>query len=117
MKKSKYNPFIINVHAREGLISVNKSKYHIHTNFGKTGLHMLTKCLLSYNFKTYEGKKFRIHGVNPGWISVDEYYKHNLPYYVAPLTELDAASRILHVLFLNLKSKSKTRNHYNILTY
>lgn len=117
MKKSKYNPFIINVHAREGIISVKKSKYHIHTNLGKSALHMFTKCLLSYNFKTHEGKKFRVHGINPGWVSVDEYYKHNLPYHVAPLTELDAASRILYVLFLDLRSNPKTRNHYDILTY
>lgn len=117
MKKSEYNPFIINVHAREGIISVRKSKYHIHTNLGKSALHMFTKCLLSYNFRTYKDKKFSIHGINPGWISVDEYYKHNLPYHVAPLTEIDAASRILYVLFLDLRSNPKTRNHYDILTY
>jgi NAD(P)-dependent dehydrogenase (short-subunit alcohol dehydrogenase family) len=60
MKKSKFNPFIINTHAREGIISVNKSKYHIHTNLGKSALHMLTKCLLSYNFKTEFNYKIKI---------------------------------------------------------
>jgi NAD(P)-dependent dehydrogenase (short-subunit alcohol dehydrogenase family) len=81
MKLSQFHPTIINVHAREGLINVKKSIYHIHTNYGKTCLHMLTKCLYFYNLKTNLNKKFRIHGCCPGFISVDEYYEKDSRYF------------------------------------
>jgi len=58
LSNSLYSPFIINVHAREGLITVKKTHYHIHTNYGKTCLHMLTKCLISNELKTKYNKKF-----------------------------------------------------------
>lgn len=117
MKNSEYNPFIINVHAREGLITVNKSKYHIHTNYGKTCLHMLTKCLNVCNLKTKNGKKFKIHGCCPGFISIDEYYEDDRPWIVPPIDEIDGASRILYPLFMNLCSRPNTRRHYDKFIY
>ncbi len=113
MVHSECNPFIINVHAREGLISPRKSGFHIHTNFGKTALHMLTACLPSYNWRTKAGKLFKIHGCCPGWISVDEYYEENRPWIVAPLDDVDGASRILYPLYHDLSSHRRTRRHYD----
>ena len=115
MKLSKNPPYIINVHAREGLINVKKSKFHIHLNMAKIGLSMLSKCLISIKLKTIHNELFRIHGVDPGWISVDEYYEKNRPWNVPPLDEIDGASRILYPLFANLQSSSKTRRHFHQL--
>ena len=112
MQLSKSPPYIINVHAREGLINVKKSKFHIHLNMAKIGLSMLTRCLISSKLKTINGELFRIHGVDPGWISVDEYYEENRPWIVPPLDEIDGASRILFPLFSNFQSCSKTRRHF-----
>lgn len=61
------------------------------------------------------GVLFAIHGVNPGWISVDEYYEEDRPWVVPPLDEIDGAARILHPLFAKLSSCGVTRNHYHRL--
>jgi NAD(P)-dependent dehydrogenase (short-subunit alcohol dehydrogenase family) len=118
MKKSEGLPYIINVHAREGLFQVKKNGIHPHTNIGKAGMSMLTKCLVESNLKTDKGQQFSIHGCDPGWISVDEYYEHDRPWNVPPLDEVDGAARILFPIFNNIKfSNSKTRRHFKILTY
>lgn len=115
MKKSTISPYIINVHAREGLFNVHKSEYHLHLNMAKSALHMLTKCLIRSNLKTNDELNFRIHGCDPGWISVDEYYKSNRPWIVPPLDEIDGAARILYPLFADLQSCSKTRRHFKFV--
>lgn len=117
MKQSKVNPYIINVHAREGLMSVAKSPRHIHTNMGKAAIAMLTNCLNSEKLKTESNLKFRIHGCDPGWISVDEYYKNSKPFEYPPLDEVDGAARILYPLFKELKGTRCTRRHFDELKY
>lgn len=118
MRSSSHNPYVINVHAREGLFDVSKSRFHIHTNMAKAGLAMFTKCLKSCRMKTIEGKCFRIHGVDPGWISVDEYYEHDKPWKQPPLDEIDGAARILYPIFNNLQgSYAKTRRHFTQLKH
>ena len=118
LKKSKVNPYIINVHAREGLIDVgHKNPNHIHLNMAKSGMSMLTRSLIDCKFKTDDGKQIYINGCDPGWISVDEYYEKNRPWVVPPLDEIDGASRVLYPLFTKLNSSRKTRRHYNLLSY
>ncbi|GAB1224312.1 hypothetical protein ENUP19_0188G0023 [Entamoeba nuttalli] len=117
LKKSTIRPYIIFVHAREGIFHCQKTKYHIHTNMAKASLAMLTLCLCSSNLKTENGIPFSVHGCDPGWISVDEYYENDKPFNVAPLDEVDGASRVLYPLFKELRSKSKTRRHYTKLTF
>lgn len=112
LKKSIVPPYVINVHAREGLFNVHKSGYHLHLNMAKSALHMLTKCLIRSNLKTESENNFCIHGCDPGWISVDEYYKTSRPWIVPPLDEIDGAARILYPLFAKLRSCSKTRRHF-----
>jgi NAD(P)-dependent dehydrogenase (short-subunit alcohol dehydrogenase family) len=109
-------PFIINVHAREGLFDVAKSDKHIHLNMAKAGLAMLTKCLVGSKLKTPSGVPFSIHGCDPGWFSIDEYYEETRPWIVPPLDEIDGAARILYPVFKNLTSCSFTRKHFTILT-
>lgn len=111
----KKSPYIINVHAREGLLSVKKTPYHMHTNFGKSGLHMLTKCLIAHEFHTKSGAPFRIHGCCPGFISIDEYFEDSRPWIVPPLDEVDGAARVLFPLFQGYKSEWKTRRHFHQL--
>lgn len=115
LQLSTHRPFIINVHAREGIFNVHKSRYHIHLNMAKAGLHMLTNCLVSCKLKTHTGQTFSIHGCDPGWISVDEYYEHNRPWIVPPLDEIDGASRIVYPIFKDLISCRLTRRHYRNL--
>lgn len=112
MQLSDVPPYIINVHAREGLINVKKSKFHMHLNMAKSAMSMLTRCLASSKLRTNKNELFRIHGVDPGWFSVDEYYETNRPWIVPPLDEIDGASRILYPLFANLQSCSITRRHF-----
>jgi len=115
--KNSESPYIINVHAREGLIDVRKSKKHIHLNMAKSGLSMLTRCLVDCNLKTNSGKSFSIHGCDPGWLSIDEYYESDKPWIVPPLDEIDGAARILFPLFKKLKSLRKTRRHFYYFTF
>jgi NAD(P)-dependent dehydrogenase (short-subunit alcohol dehydrogenase family) len=118
MKNSEGLPYIINVHEREGLFQVKENGIHIHTNIGKACIAMLTKCLVESNLKTNKGEQFSIHGCDPGWISVDEYYEDDRPWNVPPLDEVDGAARILFPIFNNIiYSDSRTRRHFKILTY
>lgn len=118
MKKSSQHPYVINVHAREGLFEVNKGDCHLHTNMAKAGLAMLTKCLKGSHLRTDAGKPFYIHGCDPGWISVDEYHEEGRPWNVPPLDEIDGAARILYPVMKQLKgSFAKTRRHFHTLTY
>lgn len=117
INNSKHIPYIINVHAKEGLITTTKSNKHIHTNMAKIALAMFTRGIIDSKFKTNMNMKYSIHGCDPGWISVDEYYEHNKPLDVPPLDEIDGASRILYPLFKNESSKRKTRRHFNYFCY
>lgn len=112
LKKSTQVPYIINVHAREGLLHVKKNAKHMHTNMAKAALAMLTKCLVSAKLTTSKGEAFSIHGCDPGWISMDEYHKFPRPWIVAPLDEVDGAARVLSPIFRNLQSCSLTRRHF-----
>lgn len=117
LQQSNEIPYIIHVHAREGVFDTHKSPFHIHTNMAKASLHMLTKCLKDTKYKTKNNEIIRIHGSDPGWFSTDEYYKDKCPWIVAPLDEIDSASRILFPLFKNLNSCGYTRKHFTNLTY
>jgi NAD(P)-dependent dehydrogenase (short-subunit alcohol dehydrogenase family) len=112
LRQCNESPYIINVHAREGLF-LGKSCKHYHTNMSKAALAMLTWSLRPMNLKTTNGHKFLIHGIDPGWISVDEYYEESRPWIVPPLTEIDGAARIVYPIMADLKySCFKTRRHY-----
>ena len=102
--KSTYNRrMIINVHAKEGLFVKGKTGYHPHTNMAKAALHQLTYTINRTIFE--ENQKMDCYGMDPGWISVDEYYEHSCPINFPPLTELDGACRILYPVFSKNKLK------------
>jgi len=105
------DPFLINVHAREGLFNVLKSCKHIHTNMGKAASAMFTRSLMFFHFPNSK-KKVKVHGCDPGWISIDEYYKDGSVWIVPPLDERDGAARILYPLMQSMKTNSNTRRHY-----
>jgi NAD(P)-dependent dehydrogenase (short-subunit alcohol dehydrogenase family) len=118
LKKSPVNPYIVFVHAREGLFTVPKNQKHIHTNMAKAGLSMLTKCLKGAKLHTETGKPMYSHGIDPGWISVDEYHETNRPWIVPPLDEIDGAARILYPVMKRMQgSFMKTRRHFDQLLY
>ena len=66
------------------------------------------------SWKTLTGKNFSIHGCDPGWFSVDEYYEDTKPFIAPPLDEIDGASRILYPIFTKKISCRKTRRHFVI---
>lgn len=104
--------YVINVHAREGIFGGFKTNKHLHTNMAKAALAMMTRTLWSDH-----RLKLRIHGCDPGWISVDEYYEEGAPWIVPPLDERDGAARILFPLWKQYRSNWKTRKHYDFLIY
>lgn len=86
---------IVNVHAREGMFSTHKSRCHPHTNVAKAGLHMLTH-MLQTTFRS----RLPCYGIDPGWVSVDEYGPGAAPVEGRqPLTELDGAAKLTDPLF------------------
>jgi NAD(P)-dependent dehydrogenase (short-subunit alcohol dehydrogenase family) len=81
---------IVNTHAREGMFSLFKSPRHPHTNVAKAGLHMLTHMI-----QTTFGSEVPCFGIDPGWISLDEYGEDGVPLGGRlPLTELDGAAKL-----------------------
>ena len=112
LKKSS-KPYVINVHSREGLMRVKKSRHHIHLNMAKSALAMLTYNLKFAEYKTSQGKPFCIHGIDPGWISIDEYFEKELPWVVPPIDEIDGASKIVFPIFTNAASCYYTTRHYD----
>lgn len=103
---------IVNVHAREGNFACRKSKFHMQTNMAKAALAMSTLMLCNHHFRSKNGKKFLIHGVDPGWFSANEYYEGACPWLYPPLDEIDGAARILYPVFKQLSSQPKTRKHF-----
>lgn len=116
--KQSDRAFIINVHAKEGLFETHKTAKHMHTNMAKSAMCMFTRVLIEHNYvSNTTGKKFCIHGCDPGWISVDEYDLEGSPWIVPPLDEVDGAARILYPLFMNRSSNPKTRRHFEFFRF
>lgn len=107
-------PSVINIHAKEGVFTKKKNSNHPHTNMAKSALHQLTLMINITKFKTENGiKKIKCYGVDPGWVSVDEYEFESCPLRTPPLTELDGAARIVYPLVNKKSSLSKfTIRHY-----
>lgn len=107
-------PYIINVHSREGLFGVTKNEKHIHLNMAKAAMHMLTRSLREVDSL----KGVAIHGVDPGWFSVDEYYEGKCPLTIPPIDEIDAAARVLYPFVRKLAFRCKpTRRHNHQFVY
>lgn len=121
--RSSIPPFayVINVHAREGLFDVcRKGNRHVHTNMAKAALAQLTRCCADRHSLVLPGsaqRGIRVHGVDPGWISTDEYSDSACPWIIPPLDEVDGAARVLQPLWDELPSEPKTRRHFTLLKY
>ncbi|BCS82821.1 putative oxidoreductase [Cotonvirus japonicus] len=115
----KKNPdtYVIHVHAKEGTFDTHKTTKHMHTNIAKAGLHMLTRCLAGDANKDEPRPEYpQIHGVNPGWFSIDEYpirARLKSKIYNPPIDEIDAASRVVHPIFHALVSSHTTWTNYD----
>ncbi|ANB50987.1 putative oxidoreductase [Powai lake megavirus] len=108
--------YVIHVHAKEGTLDTHKTMNHMHTNIAKAGLHMLTRCLAGDPDSDEPRPLYpQIHGVNPGWFSIDEYpvrARFRSKIFNPPIDEIDAASRVVHPIFYQLPSSHKTWVHY-----
>jgi NAD(P)-dependent dehydrogenase (short-subunit alcohol dehydrogenase family) len=117
LMRDSEEPYVINVHAREGVFDVVKSDKHIHTNMAKAAMAMFT-CTLANTRKRYGLRaRLRVHGCDPGWISLDEYAPAGCPFVVPPLDERDGAARVLYPLWKRLQSRHKTRRHFDWLIF
>ena len=60
-------------------------------------------------------EKIKVHGVDPGWFSLDEYPLHvrqQKHLIFPPIDDIDAASRIVYPIIINAPSYSGTWKHY-----
>lgn len=60
-------------------------------------------------------KEITIHGVDPGWFSVDEYTREtrvNRNLFFSVIDEIDAAARVLYPIFIDAPSFPGTWRHY-----
>ena len=115
----------ITAHAKEGLHSVHKTPFHAHTNIAKAGQHMLTRmlqemarcewapqrcrgtgfrrhgpCARGEDFDYCYASRVRVYGIDPGWVSLDEYRPDcGTSNAKLPLSDLDAAAKLTHALF------------------
>jgi NAD(P)-dependent dehydrogenase (short-subunit alcohol dehydrogenase family) len=117
MKKSRTIPSFVNVHANEGLLTVEHGDRHIHTSMAKLARHMLVRCLPLERLMTDNGLPFATHGVDPGLFSVEEYGEDGREWIIPPLDEIDAAASVLHPIFAKLESSKKTRKNYTETLY
>lgn len=113
--------YVVNVHAREGLFEVRrKGNRHVHTNMAKAALAQLTRCCADRHSLVLPGSNqrgIRVHGVDPGWISTDEYSEAACPWVIPPLDDVDGAARVLQPLWDELPSEPRTRRHFTLLKY
>ncbi|OHT16352.1 hypothetical protein TRFO_41824 [Tritrichomonas foetus] len=58
-----------------------------------------------------------IHGCDPGWILVDEYYEKNRTWTLPPLDEDDRAARIIYPILSRQNSNRKIRKHFDSFLY
>lgn len=114
--------YVINVHSREGLLNIRKGHKHIHTNMAKTALAMLTRSLcepwaLRRPALYAQQRPIRVHGVDPGWSSTDEYLETGCSVVIPPLDEVDGAARVLQPVWEQLPSDGRTLRHYRSREY
>lgn len=111
--KQSEGAYIINVHAKEGLINAHKTAKHMHTNMAKVAMAMFTRVLPEHSYVSDINRNpFSIHGCDPGWISIDEYELNGSPWITAPLDEVDGAARVLFPLWKMRSTNYKTRRHF-----
>lgn len=105
--------YVINVHAKEGLFNTHKTSKHMHSNMAKAALAMFTRCLARSRYRSKKtNAPFRVHGCDPGWISVDEYSLEQSPWITPPIDEIDGAARVLYPLWKERATNWRTRRHY-----
>ena len=117
LERSKVMPYVINIHSRFGLMTIGKDPRHMHLSMAKAGLAMMTKSLTRSGLRTLDNVPFSIHGVDPGWYSMDDFTEEDSPMPMAPLDEVDAAARVLFPIFRGLKNLPMTQRHFNQYVY
>lgn len=110
--------YLIHVHSKEGMFGEHKNLNHLHTNISKASTHMLTRILAGndHELKRKQRPLYpQVHGVNPGWFSIDEYTNESKirnRIFHPPIDDIDAAARIVYPIFCKEKSSDKTWFNY-----
>eukprot|EP01065_Artemidia_motanka_P042819 TRINITY_DN5803_c3_g1_i3.p1 TRINITY_DN5803_c3_g1~~TRINITY_DN5803_c3_g1_i3.p1 ORF type:complete len:644 (+),score=129.29 TRINITY_DN5803_c3_g1_i3:114-1934(+) len=105
--------FIINVSAMEGQFYRFKSTTHPHTNMAKASLNMMTRTSGS----DYAKSLIYMNSVDTGWITDESPYEKQRRRAQAgnlcPLDEIDAAARVLDLIYTDSAEHSKFWKDYH----
>eukprot|EP01063_Lacrimia_lanifica_P014263 TRINITY_DN20898_c0_g1_i1.p1 TRINITY_DN20898_c0_g1~~TRINITY_DN20898_c0_g1_i1.p1 ORF type:complete len:634 (+),score=305.15 TRINITY_DN20898_c0_g1_i1:44-1903(+) len=109
--------FIINVSAMEGQFYRFKSTTHPHTNMAKAALNMMTRT----SGRDYAQDGIYMNSVDTGWITDESPYAKQQRRLAndqhCPLDEIDAAARVLDLMYIDSSEHSKFWKDYHTIPW
>eukprot|EP00756_Hemistasia_phaeocysticola_P017375 Hpha_TRINITY_DN15534_c0_g1::TRINITY_DN15534_c0_g1_i13::g.106542::m.106542 len=107
--------FIINVSAMEGQFYRDyKSTHHPHTNMAKASMNMMTRT----SGKDYAKDNIMMNSVDTGWITDESpppvKARRAEKEFLCPLDEIDAAARVLDLIYTDSAEHSKFWKDYHV---
>ena len=109
--------FIINVSAMEGQFYRFKSTTHPHTNMAKASLNMMTRT----SGRDYASAGIYMNSVDTGWITDESPYEKQQRRIkngaMCPLDEIDAAARVLDLIYVDSKEHSKFWKDFQVIPW
>eukprot|EP01064_Diplonema_japonicum_P030531 TRINITY_DN520_c0_g2_i4.p1 TRINITY_DN520_c0_g2~~TRINITY_DN520_c0_g2_i4.p1 ORF type:complete len:600 (+),score=170.34 TRINITY_DN520_c0_g2_i4:148-1800(+) len=113
----KEKHFVINVSAMEGQFYRFKSTTHPHTNMAKASLNMMTRT----SGRDYAGAGIYMNSVDTGWITdespYDKQQRRLASGSLCPLDEIDAAARVLDLVYIDSSEHSKFWKDYHTIPW
>ena len=111
------NHFVINVSAMEGQFYRFKSTTHPHTNMAKASLNMMTRT----SGRDYAQDRIYMNSVDTGWITDESPYEKQkrrlASQQLCPLDEIDAAARVLDLMYTDSTEHSKFWKDYHTIPW
>eukprot|EP01061_Rhynchopus_euleeides_P035575 TRINITY_DN59958_c0_g1_i1.p1 TRINITY_DN59958_c0_g1~~TRINITY_DN59958_c0_g1_i1.p1 ORF type:complete len:607 (+),score=293.96 TRINITY_DN59958_c0_g1_i1:123-1823(+) len=109
--------FVINVSAMEGQFYRFKSTTHPHTNMAKASLNMMTRT----SGRDYAQDRVYMNSVDTGWITDESPYEKQqrrlASQQLCPLDEIDAAARVLDLMYTDSSEHSKFWKDYHTIPW
>ena len=109
--------FVVNVSAMEGQFYRFKSTTHPHTNMAKASLNMMTRT----SGRDYAKDGIYMNSVDTGWITDESPYEKQQRRLksgaLCPLDEIDAAARVLDLIYVDSSEHSKFWKDYHTIPW
>eukprot|EP00906_Rhabdomonas_costata_P007561 RCo010825 len=109
--------YIINVSAMEGQFYRFKTDRHPHTNMAKAALNMMTRT----SAQGYAKDRIFMNSVDTGWISDENPQHKQLDRHsrglLCPLDEVDAAARVLDLIYIGSEEYGKFWKDYRVVPW